>query len=506
MVRQQQRQSNMRSRKRAALRRRRKRKRQLLFGLILICILLLWGIIYFMLFRAVSKYPEDKICENIYIGSINVSGMTKEEAVKELDRHLEEDKKTKVTLKVQKQSVDLTLEELGLHYDEAGKTVQKAMDYGKKGSIPSRYFKLRKLKKEKVVFDKKLDLTEKTVKKALNEKAVPLAGHAVDASITIENAKPKISKEKEGKTIDIKKSITILEEYLNTKWKHKDFSIKMVMKTEKPKVKEKDLESVTDVLGSFSTDAGGGERWKNLKTGAEMLNGTLLMPGEEVSVHDLTAPYDAEHGYVPAGSYENGQVVDSYGGGICQVSTTLYNALLYSEVEITKRYPHSMLINYVEPSRDAAIAGDTKDLKFRNNYDTPIYIYGGIDEDNQLTFAIYGKETRPKNREIKLVSETTETEEYAVTYQTDPEAPIGSMEYTGSPHTGKTARLWKVIYEDGQETGKEKINDSSYKKSDQIIEVGIKSDDPEASELVKNAVATQDKDKINAAISQADAR
>ena len=275
------------------------------------------------------------------------------------------------------------------------------------------------------------------------------------------------------------------------------------MKKEKPKVKEKDLESVTDELGSFSTDAGGGERWKNLKTGAEMLNGTVLMPGEEASVHDLTAPYDEEHGYVPAGSYENGQVVDSYGGGICQVSTTLYNALLYSEVEITKRYPHSMLVNYVEPSRDAAIAGDTKDLRFKNNYDTPIYIHGKIDDNNQLTFAIYGKETRPENRKIKLVSETTKTEEYSVTYKTNSEAAIGSMEYTGSPHTGKTARLWKVIYEDGEEVGKEQINDSYYKKSDQIIEVGTKSDNPEASALVKNAVATQDRDKINAAIAQA---
>lgn len=501
MVQQQQRRRRMRSAKRAALRRR--RKRQILFGLILICILVIWGISYLILYRSVSKYPEDKICENIYIGSVNVSGMTKEQAVKELEKHLKEDKKRTVTLNVQKQSADLTLEELGLDYDGAEKVAQKAVDYGKKGSVPSRYFKLRRLKKEKVVFDKKLDLEDKTAKKALNEKAVPLAGHAVDASITIESSGPKISKEKEGKTIDVRKSIAAMEEYLNTKWKHKDFSIKMVMKTEQPKVKEKDLKSVTDELGSFSTDAGGGERWQNLKTGAEKLNGTLLMPGEEASVHDLTAPYDEEHGYVPAGSYENGQVVDSYGGGICQVSTTLYNALLYSEVEITKRYPHSMLVNYVEPSRDAAIAGDTKDLKFKNNYDTPIYIHGEIDSENQLTFTIYGKETRSKDREIKLVSETTETEEYSVTYKTNSEAAIGSMEAVGSPHTGKSARLWKVVYEGGKEVSKEQVNQSHYAKSDQIVEVGTKSDNPEAAALVKNAVATQDKAKIQAAISQA---
>lgn len=503
MVQQKRKRRNMRSAKRAAL--RRKRKRQVLFGLILVCILFVWGISYFLLYRSVSKYPKDKICDNIYIGSVNVSGMTKEKAVKELEKHLQEDGEIKATLKVQKKSVEVSLADLGLNYGDVEKVAQKAVDYGKKGSVAGRYFKLRKLKKEKVVFDKSIALKDKTAKSVVKEKAVPLASHAVDASITIEESGPVITEAKEGKTVDIPKSIDALEQYLNTEWKHKDFSIKMVMKKEQPKVKEKDLQSITDELGSFSTDAGGGERWKNLKTGAEMLNGTVLMPGEEASVHDLTAPYDGEHGYVPAGSYENGQVVDSYGGGICQVSTTLYNALLYSEVEITKRYPHSMLINYVEPSRDAAIAGDTKDLKFKNNYDTPIYIHGGIDDNNQLTFAIYGKETRPENRKIKLVSETTKTEEYSVTYKTNSEAAIGSMEYTGSPHIGKTARLWKVIYEDGEEVGKEQINDSYYKKSDQIIEVGIKSDNPEASALVKNAVATQDKDKINAAIAQASA-
>ena len=86
--------------------------------------------------------------------------------------------------------------------------------------------------------------------------------------------------------------------------------------------------------------------------------------------------------------------METYGGGICQVSTTLYNAILFAELEIVERYPHSMLVNYVDPSRDAAIAGDTKDLKFKNNQETPIYLEGGIDSSNQLRFTVYGKETR----------------------------------------------------------------------------------------------------------------
>jgi len=112
-----------------------------------------------------------------------------------------------------------------------------------------------------------------------------------------------------------------------------------------------------DEMSSYSTEVEGSENRKtNVKLAAQYCDGTILMPGESLSVCDATAPYDAEHGYVEAGSYENGQVVDSYGGGICQVSTTLYNAVLYAELQVDKRYPHSMLVNYVKPSRDAAIA------------------------------------------------------------------------------------------------------------------------------------------------------
>ena len=116
---------------------------------------------------------------------------------------------------------------------------------------------------------------------------------------------------------------------------------------------------------------------------------------------------------------------------------------------------------------------------------------------------IYGKETRPEGHEVEYESETTATTEYETTYKTDPEASLGSMNATGSPHTGKSARLWKIVYENGQEVSRDVINESHYNKSDQVIKVGTKSDNPEASRLVKEAVATQDKGKIKAAIAEA---
>ena len=175
------------------------------------------------------------------------------------------------------------------------------------------------------------------------------------------------------------------------------------------------------------------------------------------------------------------------------------------KLEIVERYPHSMMVSYVEPSKDAAIAGDYKDLVFKNNYETPIYIEGKIDDANQLTVTIYGKETRDANREVKYESETISTTEYGTVYEADSGSSIGSMQGGGSPHTGKEARLWKVVYENGKEVSRDNINYSKYNKSDYIIKVGTASSVSQASSIVANAIATQDEGKIRQAINEAQA-
>lgn len=126
---------------------------------------------------------------------------------------------------------------------------------------------------------------------------------------------------------------------------------------------------------------------------------------------------------------ESGKVVDSYGGGICQVSTTLYNAVLNAELEVLERHNHTMIVTYVDPSKDAAIAEGLMDLRFANNTDYLIYIsgyaYGG-----ELTFTIYGHETRDPNRTVEYVSETTgtTTADGVALYATD--QPVGYLSQT----------------------------------------------------------------------------
>lgn len=482
---------------------RRQRRRLIFAGLIAAFFLCIGLGIYGGLRHYVNRFPEDVILDNVYIGTVNVSGMNREEAKAAVEEHYQEHLAYTAILQVQDQTAEATMEELGLEMADTDQLVEKALDYGKTGTVWKRFRQIRRLKKEKTVIEEQFGLDQETALAILDERVIPLAAGAEDAYIERTGDGFEIIEEKEGYSIDTETSVEAVESYINGDWDHDNFTVEMVLVKEEPDIKASDLESIEDELGTFSTDAGGGERWQNLSTGADKLNGTILMPGESLSVYEKTAPYDEENGYVPAGSYENGQVVDSYGGGICQVSTTLYNAVLYAELQVDKRYPHSMLVNYVKPSRDAAIAEGVLDFVFTNNYDTPVYIAGEIDDSNELRFTIYGKDTRPEGRTVEYESETLETEEYEVVYQEDPEAELGSMSYEGSPHTGVKAQLWKIVYQDGEEESREVVNSSTYAKSDQVIKVGTASDDPAKTKLVQDAIATQSQSKINEAISEA---
>ena len=308
----------------------------------------------------------------------------------------------------------------------------------------------------------------------------------------------------EGTIIDTDTSIEKLTEYLNTEWDYKDLEFEAIQTVEEPEIRREDLESIQDELGSFYTVAGSGSRVTNIARATELINGTVLMPGETYSVEQATIPYTEENGYVSGSAYENGQVVQNIGGGLCQVSTTLYNAVLYAELEIVTRSAHSMIVTYVDPSRDAAIAEGLKDLQFRNSYDTPVLIEGYLDGSNNLWFHIYGKETRSSNRSVEYESETLEVLDYTTKYVTDSSLPLGKMNSEGSKINGRVAKLWKVVYEDNKEVSRKVMNNSRYNPSEFKITVGTYSENSEATALVENAVKTQDKSQIEAAISQAE--
>lgn len=486
--------------------RKRKQRRALLLGAIaLVAVLAVFLVGYFSMKSAVNKVAKDTIWDHISIDGVDVSGMDAEAAKEALEAKVTGYQAKEVTLIADKTETVVTLDELGFNIANVDELIQEAVSYGKVGSVWSRYQKLKDLKKEAVEIEATYSIDSETVKTTVAEKIPHLDDEAVNATIKRENGAFVITEGKSGKKIDIEESTKVIEEYFNAEWEPKaEEIITLVTVVDEPDIKAEDLKQVKDLLGTFSTSfTSSSNRGKNISHAASLINGTVLMPGEEMSASDAMGSRTAENGYLEAGSYLNGTTVQTYGGGVCQVSTTLYNAVLLAELEVTERWAHSMNVDYVKPSMDAAISEGYKDLKFKNNTDAPIYIEG-YTSGGKLTFTVYGKNTKEEGRKVTYVSEVTSRTAAKKKFVASGDA-VGTLKKSSSGHDAIKAKLWKVVTVNGSEVSREAVNSSSYATSAATWKVGTGTDNAEAKKVLNDAIATQDEAKIKAAIEQAKA-
>ena len=454
-------------------------------------------------YAGTTAYAQDNgeklIADNIYIGDIAVGGMSQAQANESVDAYVESLGDTQFTLTVDGKSVTATAEDFGVAWSNPV-IVKDAADVGRTGNLIERYKSKKDLEHENLIFDITYTADKEKVKHFLETHTAEMNQEAVNYGLVRENGGFRITDGQNGVAVDVDKSADEIVSYIEDTWTQTDASLELAASVVEPEGTQEQLARVKDVLGTFTTDFGTSSagRAQNVRNGASKINGTVLYPGEQFSVYEAVNPFTAENGYELAGSYENGTTVQTYGGGICQVSTTLYNAVIRAELAINERFCHSMIVSYVQPSMDAAIAGTYKDLKFTNNYDFPVYIEG-YTSGMQITFNIYGEETRPSGRVVSFESETTSTTEPEVKFELASDQPIGYIQQTQSAHTGYTAKLWKVVKENGVEVSREPYNNSTYNASPKILAIGIKSDNAEAVAAVKAAIATKDEAAIRAA-------
>lgn len=358
-----------------------------------------------------SKYINiDAIYPGMTIQGMSVGGMTQEEAKAKVQEYIDKVSQETVTLQVKKKESTFDLSDIGLKCTNMD-VVEKAYDFGKTGNVFKRVIEVRKLEKEGMDFPLIFSVDKAETRKVVKKKAKKFLAKKKDATITRKDGKFVITKQVDGVDIDFEANADKLAEVFSKKdWNHKSVVFPMDYTLDKAKHTKKELSAIKDVLGTFTTSYAGSAsgRCANVENGASLINGTLLYPGDSFSVYSKVAPFTADNGYHLAGSYSNGQTVQTYGGGICQVSTTLYNAVLRAELNVTERSNHSMTVHYVPLSADAAISGTDKDLKFTNNLDHPVYIQG-VAGGSSITFTIYGKEYRASNRKVEYVSETVST-------------------------------------------------------------------------------------------------
>lgn len=441
------------------------------------------------------------IKNNIYIGDLNLSGLTYNQAVKTVDDYVMDlagKEFTFVSVNDNKETVNAR--DLGIYW--ANKEVLKdAISIGKSGNLISQYKAVCDLQHERKQFPLQIGFEKESVLNVINKQGYLYNQEASDAVVTRENGEFHITPGTSGIQVDVDKSVSDVMDKLS-KWNGEPETFILKVKEKAPKANEETLAQLTDVIGTYTTGfkSSNADRSGNVRTGCKHLNGKLLMPGEQLSVYEAVSPFTEENGYFMAGSYLNGQVVESLGGGICQVSSTLYNAVIRAELQVDERYPHSMVVTYVDLSSDAAIAGTYKDFKFTNNKDFPIFIEGFTTEEKRITFNIYGRETRPANRTVEFESvETSKTEPTEEKIVADASKPVGYIS-TQSAHIGYTGELWKVVKVDGVETEREKINKSTYNPSPRTATVGVAAGDPSFTAAMQAAISTGNIDYVKQTI------
>lgn len=368
---------------------------------------------------------NNTIAKDISIEGVDVSEMTKEEAIESVH---EKKAPKSINLVHNGQKHEISAQDINLKYS-IEEAVEEAFNYTKTDSYfenIKRYFDLKKNKKNLEI---KPSYDEALLSQAIEKISNKINVDMVNATVSISHGGSiSTTTSQTGKELDIAATKDSIYDMLESK-KHGDIELKVNIK--KPNVTTEDAESVNALLGQYTTKFGNSSnRVANISLSARKSSDVLLMPGEEFSYNNLTGMRTKSNGYKDASIIVNGELQEGLGGGVCQVSTTLYNAVLYSGVSVTSVSSHSLLSTYVPIGQDAMVNDGGTDFRFKNPYNHPVYVKTSVG-NGTVTSKIYGNVNDKKNISIKVDSFKENGKDAAKTYRVykDANGKIVQTEY-----------------------------------------------------------------------------
>ena len=418
---------------------------------------------------------KDRIYKNIFIDGVNVGGMTREAAElmlrKEFNPELQDNT---ITVTAGEHTQVFSFGEFSARYDFSA-SVEEAYQYGKSGSLTERYKIVTALNETPhhiesnrvYVYDRSNILQKlEPLRDAINIE--PL-----NASITRKDGQFILSDSQIGRLLNIDITIDLMVAVLDSA---QSGSVNAVIDELRPEYETSDLEGVQALIGTFTTKVtpGNNGRNQNIITALSKINDVVLQPGEIFSTNKQFGPMTYANGYREAPVIVAGQLEDGMGGGVCQVSSTLYNAVLFAELEVVERRNHSLKVSYTDWGFDATLAGDYIDFKFKNNIDSPVFIEALLVNGTDVTVNIYGRETRPPSRSISFTNQLVETipPPGAPIETPDPSLPLGERVVRQRATSGFRYRVYKIVYENGIEVDKVVVNTSTYRATRGEVLVG----------------------------------
>lgn len=508
-----------------------KKNNKFIVLIIIVSILLLLIATLSTIFALINS-NNNTILGGIYIGDVEVEGLTEEEAIKVLNEKYQEQNKKEIILKINGEKFSITPEQIEVTYN-IEKSVSEAYKIGRDGNIFENNFDIIQTMLGEQKIEIEFSYNEELLENVLKGFNAKLPNAMVDNTYCVEEDELIITPGVDGIEIDIDEAKKVLinnikagnigEIEIKTKFSkcpeidiekiysevktepqnasyktdpfeiipHKngiDFDIdeaKKVLSEEQeeyvikltiiePEIHTNEIgeEAFPDLLSSFSTkfDETNKSRSKNLKIAMEKLDGTVVMPGEVFSYNQTLGKRTAEQGYEYANGFAGGKVVPMLAGGICQISSTLYDAVLYANLNIVERHNHSFQATYVEPGKDATVVYGSLDFKFENTRNYPIMIKTSA-KSGLAEIKIFGIREAVEY-DVEVITEVLSYTPYNVVYQNDSSLAPGQQKVSQWGLQGCKSITYRIVSLNGQQVSKEVLSTDTYQALSKIINVG----------------------------------
>ncbi len=414
-------------------------------------------------------YTGDTIRKGIIIEKTDVSWLLPEEAKQLVSSELEESyQEKKISLTYGQRKWDIPIEDIDYTFlvDEA---VKKAFVIAREGSIIQKIYNSVLVSRNGQYLTVEQNYNREKLRSILELIKKECDSTAKNAEIAYNNGKFTYIHDRIYRNLNIDSSLELVENQLLKR----DFSeIALVVDEKEPEITYDKIKEIDSVVSSFSTKFNRSDvnRTDNIELACSRINNTLLMPGEVFSMNSILGPRTYENGYKQAPVMLKSELVPGTGGGVCQVSTTLYNSVLLAGLDVVEREHHSMPLTYISPGRDATITGNSIDFRFANNQKHPICISAYI-SGNKLNISILGKKS-VNGAVIKLNTKTIGV------YKPKPEKIVidhsllpGQKIVDRKPTNGIRVILYREAYRAGKLQWREKLTEDYYKPVQGITKV-----------------------------------
>ena len=420
-----------------------------------------------LLAAALSFGRGDRICQGVEVSGVNVGGLTKEAAAEHIQDWASHRYKQTIAFTALDKRWMGTLQDFGARVDVQN-AVDRAFAVGREGNIINRIICTLTSNGSGKQIEAKIVLDKYRIKKTISKIAKAVNRPHKDARMTIADGELRIEQDSSGIKLDEKKSVKVIWQAMMDG----SAAVSLPIDIDKPDITAKDASAIDTLLATFTTrfNPGKRDRTHNLILAATQVNGIIIKPGTQFSYNDIVGPRVGERGYREAPIFVKGKLEPGMGGGICQVSSTIYNVVLLSGLKVLQRGPHSRTVPYVRPGRDATVAYGSRDFRFENSNASPIALISRLDR-SQLTVEIYGAADDKKNIDI-FTSKPIYSAIAGVMTVADPTLPTGTTKVLDVGARGVQVIVYRRVKKTDGTSVTEVVSRDKYPSQKRIIGIG----------------------------------